>query len=276
LTNLGATAQGKLLFGLTNTVTDKFIKVNTNNTITLLNASDTRTALGATVRGVNTFTLTDNGAISFLRYNADNTVSSLNAADFRTAIGAGTGNGTVTNITVTAPLTISNPTTTPSIQINAANGTSSAGVVTTTSQQFGGAKTFNDNLTTNGNMKVDGTLNVDLKGTFAAAIKATSLERNVVNTTSTSITLGITTTWLNIHQSSNFTVTLPNAATYPGKEIHIRNSSTGVVLSASSNIIAADVSHAGSTTTIIISGGTPANFATLVSDGTNWIITQYE
>jgi len=47
LTNLGATAQGKLLFGLTNTVTDKFIKVNTDNTITLLNAADTRTAIGA-------------------------------------------------------------------------------------------------------------------------------------------------------------------------------------------------------------------------------------
>jgi hypothetical protein len=47
LTNLGATAQGKLLFGITNTVSDKFIKVNTDNTITLLNAADTRTAIGA-------------------------------------------------------------------------------------------------------------------------------------------------------------------------------------------------------------------------------------
>ena len=47
LTNLGATAQGKLLFGLQNTVTDKFIKVNTDNTITLTNAADTRTAIGA-------------------------------------------------------------------------------------------------------------------------------------------------------------------------------------------------------------------------------------
>jgi hypothetical protein len=47
LTNLGATAQGKLLFGLQNTVSDKFIKVNTDNTITLTNAADTRTAIGA-------------------------------------------------------------------------------------------------------------------------------------------------------------------------------------------------------------------------------------
>ena len=184
------------------------------------------------------------------------------------------GSGTVTNISVTAPLTITNPTTTPLIQINAANGTSSAGVVTTGTQQFGGAKTFIDNLTTNGNMEVDGTMNVDLKATFGAAIKATSLERNVVNTTGTSITLGIATTWLNIHQTSNFTVTLPSAATYPGKEIHIRNSAAGVVLSASSNIIAIDVSHTGSTTTIILTGTTGSQFCTLVSDGTNWIQTQ--
>jgi len=189
---------------------------------------------------------------------------------------SGGASGTVTSVTATSPLSVINSTTTPQISISAASGTSSAGVVTTTTQQFGGAKTFNDNLTTNGNMEVDGTMNVDLKATFGAAIKATSLERNVVNTTGTSITLGIATTWLNIHQSSNFTVTLPSAATYPGKEIHIRNSSTGVVLSASSNIIAGDVSHTGATTTIIITGGTPANFATLVSDGTNWIITQYE
>ena len=47
LTNFGATAVGKSLFSLTNSVSDKFIKVNSNNTITLLNAADTRTNIGA-------------------------------------------------------------------------------------------------------------------------------------------------------------------------------------------------------------------------------------
>jgi hypothetical protein len=189
---------------------------------------------------------------------------------------SGGASGTVTSVSVTSPLSVINSTTTPQISISAASGTSSAGVVTTTTQQFGGAKTFNDNLTTNGNMEVDGTMNVDLKATFGAAIKATSLERNVVNTTGTSITLGIATTWLNIHQTSNFTVTLPSAATYPGKEIHIRNSAGGVVLSASSNVIDMAVSHAGATTTIIMAGGTAGQFTTLVSDGTNWIQTQLD
>jgi hypothetical protein len=277
------TSSGNLSLG--GTLSNVSLTSQVTGTLPILNggtgatsASAARSNLGGTTLGQSMFTLTNPSAITFPRFNADNTISALDAASFRTAIGAGTGNGngTVTNIDVTAPLTISNPTTTPLIQITAANGTSTSGVVTTAAQQFGGAKTFNANLTTNGNMEVDGTLNVDLKATFGAAIKATSLERNVVNTTGTSITLGIATTWLNIHQSSNFTITLPNAATYPGKEIHIRNSSSGVVLSASSNVIDMAVSHAGSTTTIIMSGGTPGQFTTLVSDGTNWIQTQLD
>jgi hypothetical protein len=213
----------------------------------------------------NTITLTTTGTSGA----ATLTGATLNIPQY-----SGGGSGTVTSVTTTSPLSVVNSTTTPQISITAANGTSSAGVVTTTTQQFGGLKTFNDNLTTNGNMEVDGTMNVDLKATFGAAIKATSLERNVVNTTGTSITLGIATTWLNIHQTSNFTITFPSAATYPGKEIHIRNSAAGVVLSASSNIIALDTSHAGATTTIILTGTSTGQFSTLVSDGTNWIQTQ--
>jgi hypothetical protein len=45
--SLGGTTSGISLFTLTNSVSDKFIKVNSNNTITLLNAADTRTTIGA-------------------------------------------------------------------------------------------------------------------------------------------------------------------------------------------------------------------------------------
>ena len=90
LTNLGATIMGKFLFGLTNSVSDKFIKVNSNNTITLTNAADTRTAIGATTRGSNVFTLPDISAISFLRYNADNSVSQRGADGMRTDLGGTT------------------------------------------------------------------------------------------------------------------------------------------------------------------------------------------
>ncbi len=46
------------LFTLTNSVTDKFIKVNSNNTITLLNAADTRTTIGAGTGSVSSVGMT--------------------------------------------------------------------------------------------------------------------------------------------------------------------------------------------------------------------------
>jgi hypothetical protein len=102
------------------------------------------------------------------------------------------GSGTVTNITVTSPLTITNPTTTPLIQINAANGTTSSGVVTTGTQQFGGAKTFNDNLRTNGNMTVDGNLNVGLNATISAMATTSTLTHVLgVNSSNTIGEIGV-------------------------------------------------------------------------------------
>ncbi|MBK6353813.1 MAG: hypothetical protein IPF46_10485 [Saprospiraceae bacterium] len=53
---------------------------------------------GSTTVGGNLFRLMNPSGVSFLRLNGDNSVSALNAADFRSAIGAGTGSGTVTNI----------------------------------------------------------------------------------------------------------------------------------------------------------------------------------
>ena len=82
---------------------------NVTGTIAVVNggtgstsAGAARTALGATTLGANLFTIANPSAITFPRYNADNTVSSLDGASFRTAIGAGTGNGSVTSITVSA------------------------------------------------------------------------------------------------------------------------------------------------------------------------------
>lgn len=180
---------------------------------------------------------------------------------------SGGASGTVTSVTATSPLSVINSTTTPQISISAASGTSSAGVVTTTTQQFGGAKTFNDNLTTNGNMEVDGTMNVDLKATFGAAIKATSLERNYTYSAATTLTVGIGITWLSLLNNSTVTLTLPNASLYTGKELHIKNSGTGAVNSATSNIQPLNTTLLDAV--ILTSGG--GKFTTLVSDGTNWI-----
>ena len=90
--------------------------------VAALSSANARTAIGATTVGSNLITLTDPSAIRFIRVNADNTVSTLSDVDFRTAIGAGTGSGTVTSVTGTAPIASSGGTT-PAISLNDAGVT---------------------------------------------------------------------------------------------------------------------------------------------------------
>lgn len=84
-------------------------------------AATGRTSLGATTLGGNMFTLTNPSAVTFPRFNADNTISALSASDFRTAIGAGTGAGTVTDVTGTSPV-VSSGGTTPAISLASGYG----------------------------------------------------------------------------------------------------------------------------------------------------------
>jgi hypothetical protein len=315
LTNLGATAQGKLLFGITNTVSDKFIKVNTDNTISLLNAADTRTAIGAgtgtvtSVSGVlpisvstgtttpvisiadasvataGVMTTNAQGFIGdkqfyspvtfwdiafFKNYTYQATrLAGLSSTDRLATVTLGTGltlssgvlsaSTGVTSVTASTPLS-STGGATPNITITDA-GASASGVVNTTTQSFAGNKTFT------------GTLNVSSTGTFGGRVNTPWLERTYTSSTATSLTVSVNTTWLNIHQDATVTLTLPNAATYPGKELIIKQTGSGNVLSASSNIIGFTTAFNGSTQTSIIAPAT-YRFATLVSDGTNWIIMQ--
>jgi hypothetical protein len=92
--------------------------------VAALSSANARTVIGATTVGSNLITLPDvTTSDKFLRVNfTDNTVSALDAAAFRTAIGAGTGNGTVTSVTGTAPITSSGGTT-PAISLNDAGVT---------------------------------------------------------------------------------------------------------------------------------------------------------
>jgi hypothetical protein len=141
----------------------------------------------------------------------------------------------------------------------AASGT--IGVVSATTQTFSGNKTFS------------GTIDVSSTGTFGGRVNTPWLERTYTSTTATTLTVSVSTTWLNIHQDATVTLTLPSAATYPGKELIIKQTGTGNVLSASSNIIGFTTAFSGSTQTSIIAPAT-YRFATLVSDGTYWVIMQ--
>jgi hypothetical protein len=69
--------------------------------------------------------------------------------------------------------------------------------------------------------------------------------------------------------AANVTVTLPAAASFPGRIIHMKNlSATYTVISASSNVKPANSDSAGTA----ILAATAGAWAMLVSDGTNWVV----
>lgn len=80
-------------------------------------------------------------------------------------------------------------------------------------------------------------------------------------------------TWLiNNKSGSSCTVTLPTASTNSGRVLYFQNYQAQTLVSASSNV----VPLAGGAATTAILGAVAGSNATLVSDGTNWIMTQYD
>lgn len=80
-------------------------------------------------------------------------------------------------------------------------------------------------------------------------------------------------TWLiNNKSGSSCTVTLPSASTNTGRVLHFQNYQAQTLVSASSNVVPL---AGGAATTAILQAVAGAN-ATLVSDGTNWVMTQYD
>ena len=78
--------------------------------------------------------------------------------------------------------------------------------------------------------------------------------------------------WLiNNKSGSTCTVTLPTASAYSGRILHFQNYQVQALVSASSNVVPIAGGAAG--TSILV--GSSGDQATLVSDGTNWLMTQY-
>jgi hypothetical protein len=94
-----------------------------------------------------------------------------------------------------------------------------------------------------------------------------------VTETSATHTVASTTSWLICnHTDADLTVTLPSASDFPGREIHIKNLEADyAVISNASNVVPLAGGAAG---TDILEGTSDGTWATLVSDGTNWIIMQ--
>lgn len=108
------------------------------------------------------------------------------------------------------------------------------------------------------------TLDNDKFASFAGAIGRAA---PVIKTAD--FTVAATESWLiNNKAAATCTVTLPSASTYTGRELTITNRQAFTVVSASSNV----VPIAGGAAGTAILAATAGKFATLVSDGTNWLI----
>ena len=84
-------------------------------------------------------------------------------------------------------------------------------------------------------------------------------------------TVAAGTTWvINNKSGSTCVATLPSAATYRGRYITFQNYQAQFLVSASSNV----VPRAGGSAGTAILDDVAGNWATLVSDGTNWVIMQ--
>jgi hypothetical protein len=105
-------------------------------------------------------------------------------------------------------------------------------------------------------------------GAISASIAALS---SAPVTKTADFTVAANETWLiNNKSGSTCTVTLPSAATYTGRYLTFKNMQAQTLVSASSNVVPIDSTSAGTAILLAVVG----NWATMVSDGTNWIIMQ--
>ena len=123
-------------------------------------------------------------------------------------------------------------------------------------------------LATNDLIQYNGTI---WSNVTPAAIIASAGGAPVIKTANFTVAAG--ETWLiNNKSGSTCTVTLPTPSASTGRVLHFQNYQAQTLVSASSNVVPLAGGAAG---TAILQAVAGAN-ATLVSDGTSWIMTQYD
>jgi hypothetical protein len=104
-------------------------------------------------------------------------------------------------------------------------------------------------------------------GAINASIAALS---TVPVTVTADFTVGTSNWYINNKSGSTCTVTLPTASTFPGGYLTFQNYQAQTLVSASSNVVPRAGGAAGTAILLAVAG----NWATMVSDGTNWVIMQ--
>jgi hypothetical protein len=134
---------------------------------------------------------------------------------------------------------------------------------------------------TDSNVEITGLANGDLlqydsvqarwENVPASSVVAGTASAPVIKTANFTVAAG--ETWLiNNKSGSSCTVTLPTPSASTGRVLHFQNYQAQTLVSASSNVVPLVGGAAG---TAILQAVAGAN-ATLVSDGTSWIMTQYD
>jgi hypothetical protein len=106
----------------------------------------------------------------------------------------------------------------------------------------------------------------------AGAVSAAFAGLNTIPVTKTAdFTVGVGEVWIiNNKSGSTCTVTLPTASSYSGRVLTFQNYQAQFLVSASSNVVPLAGGAAGTAILENVAG----NWATLVSNGTNWIMMQ--
>jgi hypothetical protein len=105
----------------------------------------------------------------------------------------------------------------------------------------------------------------------AAVANTDYVPLSTVLTKTADYTITGTDTWIiNNKTGSALTLTFPAASSWTGRYITVKNMQAQAVNSASSNIVPIDSTSAGTAILLAVVG----NWATMVSDGTNWVIMQ--
>jgi hypothetical protein len=89
-------------------------------------------------------------------------------------------------------------------------------------------------------------------------------------TVTADFTVGTSNWYINNKSGSTCTVTLPTASAWVGRYLTFQNYQAQTLVSASSNVVPQAGGAAGTAILLAVAG----NWATMVSDGTNWVIMQ--
>ena len=143
------------------------------------------------------------------------------------------------------------------------NGGTGLGVIPTNGQLLignGTGYTLNTLTAGTGIVITNGSGTISIANTSTAPVTKTA-----------NFTVAATDSWIiNNKSGSTCVVTLPSPASYSGRELTFHNYQAQALVSASSNVVPRGGGAAGTSILLDVVG----NWATLVSDGTNWIIMQ--